>query len=195
MKHMYFAIKTTVRVGAGRDWVVEEGGGLAVPGFINSYHCRGHGPVPGRPGSTEGTLGGAPAGAAGGFPPPTRPAGGARGPGTAAPALFKCFSAVRSPWRPGCGGLWRGNRRRRGWRGTWRGRGVRPAGDQRGVSRCMLHFPGPAGWTKAGVLTMAVPGFDDSHCHTGHGPVPGRPGWIEGTPGRAPAGSAGVFRP
>ena len=141
---MYFAIKTTVRVGAGRDWVVEEGGGLAVPGFINSYHCRGHGPVPGRPGSTEGTLGGAPAGAAGGFPPPTRPAGGARGPGTAAPALFKCFSAVRSPWRPGCGGLWRGNRRRRGWRGTWRGRGVRPAGDQRGVSRCMLHFPGPA---------------------------------------------------
>ena len=109
--------------------------------------------------------------------------------------VLKWRAAVRSLQQAGRGWSQRGDRRRWGWRGTWWGRGVRPAGDRRGVSRCILHFPGPAGWTRAGVLTMVLPGFNNSHYHTGHGPVPGRPGWLEGTPGRAPAGSAGVFRP
>ena len=44
-------------------------------------------------------------------------------------------------------------------------------------------------------LLMAVPGFISSHHYRGHGPAPGRPGELDGTHGRAPAGSAGVSRP
>ena len=38
-------------------------------------------------------------------------------------------------------------------------------------------------------------GFINSYHYHGRTPVPGRPGWLEGTTGRAPGGSAGGFLP
>jgi hypothetical protein len=104
-------------------------------------------------------------------------------------------ASVRLGWRAGCGRVWRGDRRRWGWRSTWRGRGVRPAGDRRGVSRCILHFPGSAGWSNAASSVKVEAGFINSrHCR-GHGPVPGRPGWLEGTPWPRPGGFGRGFPP
>ena len=38
-------------------------------------------------------------------------------------------------------------------------------------------------------------GFINSYHYHGRTPVPGRPGWLEGTTGHAPGGSAGGFLP
>ena len=98
-------------------------------------------------------------------------------------------------WRAGCGRLWRGDRRRWGWRDTCWGRGVRPVKDRRGCGGSRTDISVSTSAVFVARAITVVRGFINScHCRGG-GSIRGRPGWVEGTHGRAPAGSAGGFPP